>query len=761
MADENELIPKDWIPAEAIAAPLLMSKNLEPMIKALERMAEDVRVASATIKDQKASMSDVNKAVAQLSKSENDLIATQQKLTTAIKDENAAFINQDKELNKLRQDFAKLRTEQERSAKEGKKLLDTIQKQAEELKRLEKAAKDAAKRSAELGDQFGALDSITGGWLGNLKKVGGELLTLAKNPFFIAIAAVTGVFMAAKNASEAYYTATLEGEEALALAQAKDAAFVNVFEKSWEEAGENIASRWENLKEAWRGIIQSFEAPETVAKQKAAVEALTNVEIERASLAKEHLRDRIDDAKTELAVLKLLEEEKDKEEFTAQERLDRRIQSNKLLRDQEEGDLELAKRDLELQRSIIAEISAKQKGTFDRSKSILDLTDEEIKAIGAKGEEITKLAALEEAYIKVEANAAAKRVSRLKLELTLRKEAHDAAKDWAAFLKKLPELMFGKEENKTALDNLRTWSQEGTMIEVTGSRERMEAARVELDEKLKFIEKYAKARAQYEKIENIATNLEEVRAVYDEFYFAIGNLQATFSANVQQDLKAQADALKESKAEELRIAGDNNEAKTAIEQKYTEKEKELKREQAKAANKLAKFEKATALIQAAIIEGQLILKALLVPTPTNIAAAIAGGIQIAAIAAKEPPPAYRKGTNYSKEGVALVGEEGPELVEKNGRAFLTPAKPTYMYLPKGSKVTPHNETMKKLASDGLQISDVAPKSSELAGLKKEMAKHTRVLEAKEFVKIEATEGGIRLALQSAARKEYRLGSLYK
>jgi len=312
MADESAINQDDFISDEALVAPLVLAKNVEALIKSLERMSADVRIASATIKDQKASMSDVNKAVAQLSKSEADLIATQQKLTVQIKDENLAFSNQDKELNKLRQDFAKLRTEQERSAKEGKKLLDTIQRQNEELKKLEKAAKDADRRMSELGDQFGALDSVTGGWLGNLKKVGDELLTLAKNPFFIAIAAVTGIFMAAKNASEAYYTATLEGEEALAIAQAKDQAFTNVFEKGWEDTGERVATGWERMKEAWRELTKAFLSPETAGAMTKAEEDLTGIEKERASLAKEHLRDKIDDAKTELAVLQLLEEEKDK-----------------------------------------------------------------------------------------------------------------------------------------------------------------------------------------------------------------------------------------------------------------------------------------------------------------------------------------------------------------------------------------------------------------------------------------------------------------
>lgn len=57
-------------------------------------------------------------------------------------------------------------------------------------------------------------------------------------------------------------------------------------------------------------------------------------------------------------------------------------------------------------------------------------------------------------------------------------------------------------------------------------------------------------------------------------------------------------------------------------------------------------------------------------------------------------PKFWKGTDSSPEGLAWVGEKGTELkVSPDGRAELTPGKPTLDYLERGTRIVPHHELM--------------------------------------------------------------------
>lgn len=80
------------------------------------------------------------------------------------------------------------------------------------------------------------------------------------------------------------------------------------------------------------------------------------------------------------------------------------------------------------------------------------------------------------------------------------------------------------------------------------------------------------------------------------------------------------------------------------------------------------------------------------PWPLNIAmAAVAGAmgaVQLATIIAT-PIPAYAKGTDYHKGGLAVVGDGGePELVVYGDKSWITPDTPTLVDLPSGAMVIP-------------------------------------------------------------------------
>ena len=119
----------------------------------------------------------------------------------------------------------------------------------------------------------------------------------------------------------------------------------------------------------------------------------------------------------------------------------------------------------------------------------------------------------------------------------------------------------------------------------------------------------------------------------------------------------------------------------------------------------AKFEKIANIASIIVNTAAAVIKALKdAPYPLNIGLAIAtgaiGALQLArAIAA--PIPQYRIGTDNAKKGMALVSEEGPELMERNGKTYITPNQPTLMEMVGGERITPAHITKDILNSGTL------------------------------------------------------------
>lgn len=108
-----------------------------------------------------------------------------------------------------------------------------------------------------------------------------------------------------------------------------------------------------------------------------------------------------------------------------------------------------------------------------------------------------------------------------------------------------------------------------------------------------------------------------------------------------------------------------------LERKYEDERKE-------AARDAAKREKITALFSIGIQTAQAVVEAL----PNVILAAVVGGLGAAqaAVVAAQPIPQFRRGGVMRKDGLAVVGEAGPELVR----------------LPAGARVHPHEQSVRML-----------------------------------------------------------------
>lgn len=132
-------------------------------------------------------------------------------------------------------------------------------------------------------------------------------------------------------------------------------------------------------------------------------------------------------------------------------------------------------------------------------------------------------------------------------------------------------------------------------------------------------------------------------------------------------------------------------AKVATNNKiYAEQERQVKIKQ-------AKFDKAAGEAKIIINTAVQISEHLGNPFAIALIAAL-GAIELA-IAIATPLPAYKDGGTVAKDGTILAGEAGRELmIGPDGSVSLTPNKATLLQAKAGTKIIPHDETMRRLAA---------------------------------------------------------------
>jgi hypothetical protein len=180
----------------------------------------------------------------------------------------------------------------------------------------------------------------------------------------------------------------------------------------------------------------------------------------------------------------------------------------------------------------------------------------------------------------------------------------------------------------------------------------------------------------------------------------LNDIAGNFAQRRIMDLEAEDQANQKKLENDLFLAGDNAEKKQALEDTYAAKKEAIDQRARQEQRKAAIFQKS---IDLAVATSKLALSIISAGaiTPQAILTAIVGGLQIAKIAST-PIPAYAEGTDNHKGGLAIVGDGGgAELIsEPNKAPYLSDSKAELVNLPKGTKVTPHGETMKMLALGG-------------------------------------------------------------
>lgn len=244
--------------------------------------------------------------------------------------------------------------------------------------------------------------------------------------------------------------------------------------------------------------------------------------------------------------------------------------------------------------------------------------------------------------------------------------------------------------------------------------------------------------------EKALTFIEKWKQAFTDAATSIADLSAAFTERRLQDLDLESEAneekkdaevekekeslekslLNESLTKEQKDALKENSAKRqeAIELAAERREQDIEGRRKKAIRKQAIFDKAVALTIGGIKLAQAIL-AMLSVGPAGFAlsalAAAIGAVQLATIAAR-PIPAAEHGIDNHAGGLIVAGEAGQELVKSGNKWSLTDSKAGLYNLPSGTKIFPHEESMRMIAMSGLTPERENRRVDRNADLKKEL-----------------------------------------
>jgi len=139
-----------------------------------------------------------------------------------------------------------------------------------------------------------------------------------------------------------------------------------------------------------------------------------------------------------------------------------------------------------------------------------------------------------------------------------------------------------------------------------------------------------------------------------------------------------------------------------------QRQKEFDKLERNAMNKAAIRQKQVAVFQALLAVPQAFLQGLKTSLPLAVIYGALAAVQ-AALVISRPVPHFAKGKKGSYEGPGIVGDQGAELVERNGRMFLY-TKPSQTYLSAKDKVYTASETRNILHNTNISTTVAQSKS---------------------------------------------------
>lgn len=270
------------------------------------------------------------------------------------------------------------------------------------------------------------------------------------------------------------------------------------------------------------------------------------------------------------------------------------------------------------------------------------------------------------------------------------------------YVRKTSEAAIDALESELATANLSTDKRE--KLEEKLAKLKADLAQKEAETEIDAINKVTKAdeKAQKERQKNLKKWLQTASQAVG----AIGNLVSSIYDGQIQKIEEEREANEEKYDEDIErienlaesgaISEEEAEARKRAAKDQTEaKNKELEKQKQEIAHKQAVWHKGVQVAETGIATARGIMEAFqLGPIAGAVMAAVIGAMgamQVATILAT-PIPSYAEGTKGNDRhpgGAALVGDAGKhEVIMYSGKAWITPATPTLVDIPKGAQVFP-------------------------------------------------------------------------
>lgn len=789
-----EINRQDLISDDALAAPLILAKNMEAAVSQLMSIKEASIQFNKSIQssdslkkagDETQKLVTVNKELSKVSeqiakeivKQNTDYIQLQKTLQAnreetkkrialgnedakTVSKQNASIVQLEAALRANRAEYAKFATEQQRASKEGQDLLKTIQQQDADVKELRKSMGQAQANVGNYEDAFKNLkDELklarsemvaaaqqfgTGSKefqtaserAGSLKDEIGDLQKSINNLSGSKIENLSSTFKDS-------FSKIAKGDLTGALESARQFATVSR-SITFAEAGKSLKDFGSTMATLGRAILTNpiFLIGALVAGIVAAMykfrDSIVPVKIAMDVLGKtfDFITDKLKEFTDWLGLTTF---EQDKKAKATEEAAAREVEAVKKNYDTQIRLAEAAGKD----------ISALE---IKKQEAIIAASKKALSALIKSDEEYTeKSKALKEEIENAEIELQVLRIRENKKANDLIIAQRKAAEEKAANERLISRGKDFKEEREISTKSVKDIGQEE--INISKSFKDQDASnRKRIGEIINEIEK---EQSDFRKELSIQ-ELEEKRQRNLEYANGAQSILNAYADNVRMQSEEEIANIEAQREYELQLAGDNKAAQDAINKKFDSQLKKTQKEQAEREKKIALFNIALNTAKA--------VTAALPNIPLSIIIGVIGGIQLAT-AAGIKLPAFKKGTDNAPGGLAIVGEEGSELIKSpDGKYSLTPSSASLMNLSAGSKVFTHDETLRILAAESLNNNRVGTIKAfdgyNFERLEKRFSSLEETIKKKKEVHINVTRRGLETMMKNADTRTWFLDNIY-
>lgn len=676
-----------------------------------------------------------------------------------------------------------------KSTKDLAKASIELEQQQKKLQDAQKKVVDSTKKSTQSIDKnkesMDALDKSTGGVISRFKDMGKQMLALMKNPFIAMLAILVVTLAAITSAVKTFLTTTGEGEDILNRQKAVWNQFFATLKKGWKDLGKSVVEAMgEDGLQGFLFTVLTFFSPKLA--------AMFAKNVEQAK----DLADVIDDIDTRMAIniVKRAETERNYNRLALQaeeSRYTNQVKSVELLerslaekQEQLNIDKELAKQHADAVLYSIGLEHSLDKATVDRmshAERDAEFTGDQMKQIA---EAYAEVIMLESKYEQEAKRNTAKIIAyKEQIRKDIVKEATAATEYEIAMAQRSVDLEISLVQDAAARREISVREAEDRIskikedavvkqisFQIKAYTDLINLAELNAEEELVIREKLDALRVQLHDayLSNTKDNdrlyVEDVIGIYEDFTSSLGGLLDTLTENRLANIDREEERLTKLYDKELELAGENAEAKEALEKRFANEQEKLERKRIEAKRKAAIFDKITSATQAGIATSLAIIKMLADPggfagAALSIAAGITGGLQVASILAKDIPQ-YEHGGKTIAETI-IAGEKGHELYKTpSGNIGLTPDTATIMNLPKGTEIFSSPETMRMLA-----LSRLAAPDSITAELDNDVSKYFKSLEHaiknKKELHINFSRRGLEAAIHNAETRTKILNDLFR